>query len=77
VLDELGPLFRLQADLAPLEPKVPDGAAALLRCIGFEAITVDELARASGWPVDRILAELTNLELQGLVSRSSGGYMRC
>ncbi len=77
VLDELGPLFQLQSDFSSSRSKAMESASTLLRLVGFEAVSVDELAAASGWPVARILAELSNLELQGLVCRGSGGYIRC
>ncbi len=80
ILEELGPLYRLQQDL--FEPQQePGGAVAaaaspILDLLGFEAVSSDELVRASGLPAARVMAELSTLELEGLVTRCSGGYTR-
>jgi predicted Rossmann fold nucleotide-binding protein DprA/Smf involved in DNA uptake len=48
----------------------------LLRLIGYECITVDELARLGAVPVSRVMADLTLLEIRGAVARCEGGYIR-
>jgi DNA processing protein len=83
VLEELGPLAALQRELfsaggesVPAASGGAAGSSPLLSMVGFEAVSIDELARASALPVARVLAELTALELQGHVARCPGGYIR-
>jgi len=84
VLEELGPLYTLQQDLfAPVQgpgevaAEVPRELHKVLALVGFERLTIDELVAGSGLPVARLLADLSALELAGLVARSAGGYIRC
>lgn len=83
ILEELGPLYELQQDLFASEGPAPvaaggitKGQQQLLTLVGFEAISCDELALCSGLPVAQVLAELSALEVAGLISRSAGGYIR-
>ncbi len=80
VLDELGPLLQLQQTLSgSLRDAVGDPArrvSPVLDLVGFEAVSADELVRASGMPVADLMDELAALELQGLVVRCAGGYIR-
>lgn len=83
VLEELGSLYALQQDLftqARLAdtstPTVPDGALPVLDLLGCDEVSVDDLARRSSLPVSQILADLSALELAGLVVRCAGGYVR-
>ncbi len=46
----------------------------LLALLGAEPVSVDELALRSGWPVPRILAVLSSLELSGSVVSGQAGY---
>jgi predicted Rossmann fold nucleotide-binding protein DprA/Smf involved in DNA uptake len=69
--------------LLPLLSEVPQEVCGfsgsqqqLLRLIGYECITVDELARLSAVPVSRVMADLTLLEIRGAVARCEGGYIR-
>lgn len=82
IVDELGPLYRLQHDLRETPESVDTFAAEATpdqRCIdamvGYEAIAVDELVRQSSLPVTRVVAALASLELIARVSRCSGGYI--
>ncbi len=84
VLEELGQLHALQQALLPAPPSRGSAAAALsatqqrvLRLLGYEATGADELARDSGLAVHQVMADLSTLELMGLVCRQPGGYMRC
>jgi DNA processing protein len=80
ILEELAALCTLQRQLTTgREAAAPPASAAspLLPLLGFEVASVDELVCASGLDVPRVLAELANLELEGLVARCSGGYIRC
>ncbi|MBP6681998.1 MAG: DNA-processing protein DprA [Halioglobus sp.] len=83
VLEELGPMYSLQQDLLPARREAPQEAGdfsssqqQLLRLIGYERMTVDELARLSAVPVSRVVADVTFLEIRGAVARCEGGYIR-
>jgi DNA processing protein len=80
ILEELGPLYALQRDCATTAPpagRVSPVGSWLLTLVGFEAVTLDELAQRSSRPVAQVLAELSTLELTGQVARIAGGYIRC
>mgnify|MGYP000275819439 CR=1 FL=1 len=49
----------------------------LVKCIGFEVTTVDQIINRSGLGVQEVICNLAELELQGMVKAISGGYMRC
>jgi DNA processing protein len=51
-------------------------SSPLLPCLGFEAVTVDELVQSSGLDASMVMAELSTLELEGAVVRCAGGYIR-
>jgi DNA processing protein len=83
VLEELGPMYSLQQDLLPARDgaqeesaRLSDSQQALLRLVGYESVTVDELAQLSALPPARVMAELTFLEIEGVVARAEGGYIR-
>lgn len=48
----------------------------LVKCIGFEITTVDQIIARSGLTYDTAMCQLAELELQGLVQAVSGGYTR-
>jgi len=48
----------------------------LVECLGFEVTTVDSLVMRTGLAMDRLLARLALLELQGYVCVVPGGYIR-
>ncbi|WP_445663753.1 DprA-like winged helix domain-containing protein, partial [Ideonella azotifigens] len=54
----------------------PDKEDPLLTAMGHEAATVDALVARTGWPADRLLARLLELELDGLVVRLPGGLLQ-
>ena len=83
VLEELGPMYTLQRELLPLQQPGQLAEAGLsarqqrvLQLVGYERVTVDELSRLGALPAAALLAELSFLEMQGLVSRTDGGYIR-
>jgi len=83
VLEELGAMHALQRELMPSsgEPPRPPSAmsrdgAQLLELVGYEWVTADELSQLSALPSARVMTELSLLELQGVVTRGAGGYMR-
>ncbi len=49
----------------------------LVKCIGFETTTVDQMIARSGLKVEKVVCDLVELELQGIVKAVPGGYMRC
>jgi len=80
ILEELAPLHRLQQELLTPQRTIddtPPELAGLLKLVGFEAISLDELILSSGLPAARVLADLSALELAGEVTRCAGGYIRC
>ena len=82
VLEELGPMYALQQELLPAEDpataeaQLSESQQRMLQLVGFERVTADELSRLSALPVARVMAELSSLEMQGVVSRVPGGYIR-
>ncbi|WP_028388166.1 DNA-processing protein DprA [Legionella fairfieldensis] len=48
----------------------------LVKCIGFELTTVDQLVLRSGLSVEEVTCGLATLELQGTIKAVPGGYMR-
>lgn len=49
----------------------------LVKCIGFETTTVDQIVNRSGLNVEEVVSDLAILELEGIVKSVPGGYMRC
>ncbi len=49
----------------------------LVKCIGFEVTSVDQIIVRSGLTVDKVVCDLAELELQGIVRAVTGGYTRC
>lgn len=56
---------------------VPDFEQGLVRYIGFEVTSVDQLIARSGLSITDIMCDLAKLELKGIVNAVPGGYMRC
>ena len=49
----------------------------LVKCIGFEVTAVDQIIARSGLTVEKVVCDLAELELQGIVKAVPGGYTRC
>ncbi|MBA3537456.1 MAG: DNA-protecting protein DprA [Tatlockia sp.] len=49
----------------------------LVKCIGFEITTVDQVIIRSGLDVQEVACGLATLELEGAIKAVPGGYMRC
>ncbi len=49
----------------------------LVKCIGFETTTVDQIIERSGLTVEKVACDLAELEIQGVVKAVPGGYTRC
>lgn len=82
ILEELGPMYTLQQDLLTHEapalvgPELSRSAQRMLQLVGYEHVTADELSQLSALPVARVMAELSSLELLGVITRERGGYIR-
>ncbi|WP_133130376.1 DNA-processing protein DprA [Legionella yabuuchiae] len=48
----------------------------LVKCIGFEVTTIDQISARSGYSVEQVACELADLEIKGIVKAVPGGYMR-
>ena len=81
ILEELGPLYALQQQTCATafsdNRATPSNQSWLLSLIGFEVVGLDALVKGSGRPVAQVLGELSTLELEGEVTRTAGGYIRC
>jgi DNA processing protein len=69
------------ADLLPELPPRPAPAAAvadpLLDALGWTPSSLEQLQQRLGWPLERLLARLLELEFDGLVRAVDGGaYLR-
>lgn len=76
VLDEL----RMEPQQQIIEKPIISLASEnknLVKFIGFEMTTVDQIILRSGYTVEQVMSELAELELKGAVSAVPGGYMRC
>jgi len=54
----------------------PSQLASLLTSVGYETTTIDAVVEHSGKPIDLVLVQLLELELQGWVAVVPGGYVR-
>ncbi|STX29987.1 protein smf [Legionella beliardensis] len=49
----------------------------LVKCLGFEIATIDQIIQRSGLSIETVTCNLTELELQGIIKAVPGGYIRC
>lgn len=49
----------------------------LVKCIGFEITTIDQIIARSGLAIEKVVCDLAELEVQGIVNTVPGGYTRC
>lgn len=49
----------------------------LVKFIGFEVTTIDQIIARSGYSVGQVTSELADLELNGTICSVPGGYIRC
>jgi DNA processing protein len=75
VLDELG--IESQPVVTSLPLALAEENKNLVKCIGFEMTTVDQIIIRSGLSFEKVACSLADLELQGIIRSISGGYMRC
>jgi DNA processing protein len=60
----------------PIFP-LASGNENLVKFIGFEVTTVDQIIVRSGCTIEQVMSELAELELNGTIVSVAGGYMRC
>jgi DNA processing protein len=77
ILEELWPLSVVLRERLPAASREPSHGCPLLEMVGFEPTDVDRLMQVTGLPVAEVIARLTSLELEGLIRRCPGGYIRC
>ena len=53
------------------------GNENLVKFIGFEMTSIDQIIVRSGYTVEQVTGELAELELQGAIKAVPGGYIRC
>ncbi|KTD27998.1 protein smf [Legionella maceachernii] len=76
VIEELGLDNRVINQSNTIESLASDNKN-LVKCIGFEITTVDQIVRRSGLSVEEVACGLATLEIQGSIKAVPGGYMRC
>ena len=85
ILEELGPLYQYQREVQEAQAQEEDGEVAavapgeeaVLRLIGSDVISVDEIVQFSGLAVAPVLAALSTLEVKRRIIRCAGGYIHC
>ena len=65
-----------QASLPLSSPPRRLPSSQLLDTVGYEVTPVDVVVQLSQQPIDRVMAELLELELSGWIESVSGGYVR-
>lgn len=65
-------------------PRYPENGASLakshnklVKYIGFEVTTIDQISARSGLGVEKVTCDLAELEMQAIVKAVPGGYIRC
>ncbi len=58
------------------EPDLPADDHPLLRAIGADTVSLEQLAQRSGWPQDELNATLLDLELEGRIARLPGALFQ-
>jgi DNA processing protein len=60
-----------------MENRLATDYEKLVKCVGYELTTLDDIKKTCGLSVDTILSQLVELELLGMIQAVPGGYMRC
>jgi DNA processing protein len=82
IVRELGSLLGVIAPVkdedSASEPEyqVDPELGSLLQCMGFEICSVDQISQRSGLSVAKLSSMLVELELKGMISQTSSGYVR-
>ena len=79
ILSELGSLYVAQHQLqqAASAMALTPGQRKLLDAVGYEPVSVDELVRHCECDIGEVVANLMELQLNGLVEAKDGQFMRC
>ncbi|MDP1602372.1 MAG: DNA-processing protein DprA [Legionella sp.] len=75
ILDELG-VETVQRANEPCSSLATNNKN-LVKCVGFEITTIDQIIQRSGLSVEKVTCDLAQLELTGIVKAVPGGYTRC
>jgi DNA processing protein len=75
VLEELG--IAANGKTSETRSVLAGTSGNLVKCIGFEITTIDQIQTRSGLTIENVVCELAELELQGVVMAVPGGYTRC
>ncbi len=76
VLEELCVERRFRGSGKELDSSM-GGTGSLTAYISFEVTTVDDIVARSSLPVEDVITDLAELELQGHIRAVPGGYIRC
>jgi DNA processing protein len=75
VLEELD--FNRDKNLSHFDDRLAKKNENLVKCIDFEVTTIDQIIARSGLTVEKVVGDLADLEVQGIVNTVPGGYRRC
>jgi len=82
IIEELGSLSDFHLEQLHLRHHIQDNGSGhlplppLLASVGYETTTLDVVVEDSGKPIDLVLIQMLELELQGWVAAVPGGYVR-
>jgi len=76
ILDELG-IDNTLDKAEQASPSLATDSKNLVKCVGFDTTSVDQIIQRSGLGVEDVSCELAELELQGIIKAVPGGYTRC
>lgn len=76
VIDQLGMAY-MPVNQDKAQEILAEKNKNLVKCIGFETTTVDQIILRSGLAIEQVVCDLAELELQGFVKAVPGGYTRC
>lgn len=77
ILDELGLHDNKSIEKSKAELALAIDNKNLVKCIGFEITSINQIINRSGLSVEEVTCGLAALELQGVIEMVSGGYVRC
>ncbi|MGQ3891973.1 DNA-processing protein DprA [Legionella sp. CNM-4043-24] len=75
IFDELG-IDKTQNITQHARPSLATDSKNLVKCVGFDVSSVDQIIQRSGLSVEDVSCELAELELQGFIKAVPGGYTR-
>ena len=57
-------------------PQLDREQQQLLQALSYDPVGLDQLAAATGWHIDKLLAQLMTLQIEGLVEQQGSLYQR-